>query len=171
MMVMLPVLQLLFFGYAINTDVRNIPTVVFDQDGSAESRDLVRGSRPRASMTSSADVRSYDEISRALSARTPRASAVVVPSSSGGEHPRTGATAAVQLVVDGSDPQTVAERHAHGGLALRRALHELLDHARRAYDRRRARPSAVNAQADHLVQPRARDLDFIVPGLTASSSR
>ena len=35
-------MQLLLFGYAINTDVRHIPTVVYDQDSSAESRDLVR---------------------------------------------------------------------------------------------------------------------------------
>ena len=41
MMVGLPVMQLLLFGYAINTDVRNIPTVVFDPDRSVESRGLV----------------------------------------------------------------------------------------------------------------------------------
>ena len=29
MIVMIPVMQLMLFGYAINTDVRNIPTVVF----------------------------------------------------------------------------------------------------------------------------------------------
>ena len=40
MMVVLPLLQLLLFGYAINTDVRHMPTVVFDQDGTAASRSL-----------------------------------------------------------------------------------------------------------------------------------
>jgi ABC-2 type transport system permease protein len=42
MMVALPILQLLLFGYAINTDVRHIPTVVYDQDRSAASRDLAQ---------------------------------------------------------------------------------------------------------------------------------
>ena len=42
MMVVLPLMQLLLFGYAINTDVRHIPTVVYDQDRSAASRDLAR---------------------------------------------------------------------------------------------------------------------------------
>ena len=42
MMVVLPVMQLLLFGYAINTDVRHVPTVIFDQDQSAASRDLYR---------------------------------------------------------------------------------------------------------------------------------
>ena len=38
MMVALPVLQLLLFGYAINTDIRHVPTVVLDDDHSAASR-------------------------------------------------------------------------------------------------------------------------------------
>ena len=38
MMAVLPVMQLLLFGYAINTDVRNIPMVVYDQDHTAASR-------------------------------------------------------------------------------------------------------------------------------------
>ena len=38
MMAVLPILQLLLFGYAINTDVRHMPTVIYDQDRSAESR-------------------------------------------------------------------------------------------------------------------------------------
>ena len=42
MMIMLPIVQMLLFGWAINTDVRHIPTVVFDQDRSAQSRDLAR---------------------------------------------------------------------------------------------------------------------------------
>ena len=42
MMIALPVMQLLLFGYAINTDVRHIPTIVYDQDNTADSRDLYR---------------------------------------------------------------------------------------------------------------------------------
>ena len=38
MMAGLPLLQLLLFGYAINTDVHHLRTVVFDQDGTASSR-------------------------------------------------------------------------------------------------------------------------------------
>src|SRR5260370_8424191 len=41
MMVGLPVVQLLLFGYAIQTDVRNLPTVVLDQSRTPESRDVV----------------------------------------------------------------------------------------------------------------------------------
>jgi len=36
-----PLIQLLVFGYAVTTDVRNIMTVVYDQDGTPASRELV----------------------------------------------------------------------------------------------------------------------------------
>jgi ABC-2 type transport system permease protein len=36
-----PVVQLLLFGYAVNTDVRNAPTIVMDHDRTAESRGLL----------------------------------------------------------------------------------------------------------------------------------
>src|ERR1041385_3047280 len=41
MMVGIPVIQLLVFGYAIQTDVRNLPTVVLDQSRTPESRDII----------------------------------------------------------------------------------------------------------------------------------
>ena len=37
-----PVLQLLVFGYAVTTDVKEISTAVYDLDRSYESRELVR---------------------------------------------------------------------------------------------------------------------------------
>jgi ABC-2 type transport system permease protein len=33
-----PIIQLMLFGYAVNTDVRNVATMVVDQDQTAESR-------------------------------------------------------------------------------------------------------------------------------------
>jgi ABC-2 type transport system permease protein len=36
-----PVIQIVLFGFAVNTDVNNVPTVLVDQDRSAASRDLV----------------------------------------------------------------------------------------------------------------------------------
>jgi len=38
----IPVLQTLVFGFAVTTDVNNVPTAVFDLDKSFESRELVR---------------------------------------------------------------------------------------------------------------------------------
>jgi ABC-2 type transport system permease protein len=106
MMALLPVMQLLLFGYAINTDVRHIPTVVYDQDQSAESRALVRKLEATGFYDVLGQVRSYDEVERLMRAGTARVS-LVIPEDYAAAL-RDGRGAAVQLLVDGSDPQTVA---------------------------------------------------------------
>lgn len=42
MIIMIPLVQLLLFGYAINTDVRHIPTGVVDDSGSAYGRQITQ---------------------------------------------------------------------------------------------------------------------------------
>ena len=42
LMLAVPVMQLLIFGFAVRTDVRNLPTVIFDQSRSQESRAFVQ---------------------------------------------------------------------------------------------------------------------------------
>src|SRR3974390_1001722 len=37
-----PIVQLLIFGYAANTDIRNISLAIYDLDNSPESRDLIQ---------------------------------------------------------------------------------------------------------------------------------
>jgi len=106
MMVALPVVQLTLFGYAIDTDVRHIPTVVYDQDRSAQSRDFAQSLQATGFYDLRGEVRSYEEISRALRGGDARV-ALVVPEGFASDLVR-GRTANLQLVVDGSDPQTVA---------------------------------------------------------------
>jgi len=105
MMAVLPVMQLLLFGYAINTDVRHIPTLVDDHDHSAESRDLARRMEATGFYDLVGDVHGYDDIEHALRSGEARA-ALVVPARFGADL-QAGRTAQVQLVVDGSDPQIV----------------------------------------------------------------
>ena len=106
MMVMLPVLQLLLFGYAIDTDVRHVATVVYDADQSARSRDLWRSLEASGFYDVVGHVENYAEIERALRAGQARVALVIPPRY--GSDLLTGETASVQLIVDGSDPLTVA---------------------------------------------------------------
>ena len=116
MMVALPVLQLMLFGYAIDTDVRHIPTVVYDQDRSAQSRDFTQRMRATGFYDLAGEVRGYDEIAHALAKGDARVALVVPPGYA--TNLARGRTATLQLVVDGSDPQTVASATtAASGLA------------------------------------------------------
>jgi ABC-2 type transport system permease protein len=106
MMIGLPVVQLMLFGYAINSDVRHIPTVVFDQDRSVESRDLVARLEATGFYDIAGEVTGYEGISLALTTGRARVALVVPPDF--GAHARVGRPTTAQLVLDGSDPQTVA---------------------------------------------------------------
>ena len=45
MLVGIPIIQLLLFGYAINSDPKHLPTAVFDQDGGPQARSIVAALR------------------------------------------------------------------------------------------------------------------------------
>jgi ABC-2 type transport system permease protein len=106
MMVALPVVQLLLFGYAINSDVRHMPTVVWDQDRSPAARGFSQRLAATGFYDLLGEVRSYGEIESGFRSGHTKV-ALVVPPGYGADLAR-GRTASLQLVVDGSDPQTVA---------------------------------------------------------------
>ena len=162
MVAALPIMQLLLFGYAINTDVRHIPTVVFDADASSESRDLVRSLEATAFYDVVGEVRGYDEIERALRGARAR-TALVIPARFASDL-RRGRPTRVQLIIDGSDPQTVASAtDAAAGLVAARS-------AELSVTRLQARglpssPPSISLEPATWYNPELRTAVFVVPGL------
>ena len=156
MMVALPVIQLMLFGYAIDTDVRHIPLVVFDQDQSAQSRDFAQGLRATGFYDLKGEVRGYDEIARALRSGVARV-ALVVPPGYSSDLVR-GRRAVLQLVVDGSDPQTVASAtNTAAGLAQARSAQLSV--------RRTGPQASITLEPDTWFNPELKTSIYIVPGL------
>jgi ABC-2 type transport system permease protein len=134
----------MLFGYAIDTDVRHIPTVVYDQDRSAQSRDFAQRMRATGFYDLKGEVRGYDEIERAMRSGAARV-ALVVPEGYASDLAR-GRPASLQLVVDGSDPQTVSSATAAAtGLA-------------------QGRPRVL-LEPDTWYNPDLKTAIYIVPGL------
>jgi ABC-2 type transport system permease protein len=162
MMVGLPVMQLLLFGYAINTDVRHIPTVVWDQDKSAESRDLVRRLEATGFYDIDYAVRGQNEIEAALQASLARV-ALVIPSRFG-ESLRGGDSSRVQLVIDGSDPLTVSSAiNTATALVGARSL-ELLA-LRRQRNGQSPEPEPLRIEPTIWYNPELETAIYVVPGL------
>ncbi|MGD0530142.1 MAG: ABC transporter permease [Polyangiaceae bacterium] len=162
MMAVMPVVMLLLFGYAINTDVRHIPTLVDDQDQTAESRDLARRLEATGFYDVVGVVHGYDDIERALRQGEARVALVIPPRFAADI--AAGVTVRVQLVVDGSDPTIVgsAENTASGLVAARSA--ELgVQHLTRIGGH--AVPDALDLSPDILYNPDQRTAVYIVPGL------
>jgi ABC-2 type transport system permease protein len=107
-----PIIQLLLFGYAVNTDVHNVATALVDHDRTAESRDLV------SALTASGYFRIVTTSDRSadLGHALDHGDAVVgleIPVGYGVDLLR-GRSPAVQLLVDGtnSNTATVAQGYA-----------------------------------------------------------
>src|SRR5215207_9261351 len=78
MMVGIPAVQLVLFGYAIRTEVRHLPTVVLDESRSAESRALVDVMRNTGNFDIVGHVGSREALAREIE-RGRAAAALIVP--------------------------------------------------------------------------------------------
>jgi ABC-2 type transport system permease protein len=101
---LLPLLLLVFFGYAITLDVRDIRLAVLDQDRSSRSRELVDAMVASGYFRISHDLEHYRDAGAVLAAGDATAVLTIPPrfgsSLDGGQRP------ALQLLVDGSDANT-----------------------------------------------------------------
>ena len=66
MIVFVPIMQTLIFGYAINYDVKHLKTVVYDEARSVESRDVVSKMTATEYFTVVGHVSSFEELRHAL---------------------------------------------------------------------------------------------------------
>jgi ABC-2 type transport system permease protein len=100
----IPCIQVVVIGYAVNMDVRHVALLVLDQDNSLDSRNLVArfaGSNyfdVVGNASSDADVEEWIDHGRAT--------AVLHLNPGFAEDLRAGRTAQVQMIVDGSDSNT-----------------------------------------------------------------
>lgn len=100
-----PVMQLLLLGYAATNDVRNVPVVVYDQDRSPASRELLDAYRAADYFQLAYSVDSEDALHAKINDGSARAGMIIPPNY--GAQIAGGHTAQVAFVIDGSDP-TVA---------------------------------------------------------------
>lgn len=107
-----PVIQLLAFGYAVSTDVRDVATFVIDDDGSRESRELVETFTASGYFRVAGFSRRPADLVRAID-HGEAVLGLVIPAGFARDL-RRGVTAHVQLIFDGtnSNVATVAQGYA-----------------------------------------------------------
>ncbi|MBU1700988.1 MAG: ABC transporter permease [Candidatus Eisenbacteria bacterium] len=101
---LLPVLLLVLFGYAITWDVREIKSVIVDQDASRSSRDLAAALRSSGYFEVRAPVGETNEAVALLDRGTVQLVLVIPPGFAADLG--AGRTAPLQALVDGSDANT-----------------------------------------------------------------
>ena len=105
-MLVVPVMQTIIFGYAIDTQIENIPTVVFNMDGRQLSQELVASFENSRRFRLIAHVLSEDAFQRALSSGHAKVGLRIPPNYV--DQVLRGEQAQLQVLIDGSDSQVAS---------------------------------------------------------------
>ena len=114
MLVGIPAIQLLLFGFAIRMEVRHLPAVVLDESRSAESRALTQAMINTGNFDLLGPVADRSEMQRLIERGDARAAIVIPPEFETDLLRRRTATA--QVIIDAADP--LASQAAIGAAAL-----------------------------------------------------
>jgi ABC-2 type transport system permease protein len=159
-----PVMMLVLFGYALTLDVDRVPTLIYDQDQTPQSRELIArfaGSRYFQMLGS---VNEYRTVERAIN-RGRCLLAVVIPNDYG-RHLLASQEADVQLILDGSDSNTASITLGYADALTRAYAFELQTQALERRGGGKLDPP-VDAQLRVWYNPELQSRNYIVPGLIA----
>ena len=102
LVLVIPIMQLFLLGYAATTDVRNVPMAVYDQDRSAESRQLLDAYRAADYFSLAYYVNSEAALRQLIDYGDARVG-IIIPPDYGLQLQRSD-SAQVAFILDGSDP-------------------------------------------------------------------
>ncbi len=117
MALIVPVVMLLLFGYAVNTDVENSPLAVLDMASTRESRELAAAFNNSGYFKVEEYVTEYGQLKRLIDSGEMKAG-LIIPSDYSTLLKR-GESPAVQLIIDGSDPTVARILLTTGNLIVR----------------------------------------------------
>lgn len=160
----IPLLMLLAFGYALTLDVDRVPFVVWDQSGTAQSREFVARFTGTPYFALRGGVDGYAPLEHAIDEREAML-ALVIPADFG-RALDGGRTVAVQAIVDGSDSNTAGIVLGYTqAIALAFNQQLALDQIRRRTGL--APGTGLDLRTRIWFNPDLASRNFIVPGILA----
>jgi ABC-2 type transport system permease protein len=160
-----PLFQIIVFGYAVNTDVKHIATAVYDLDNSVLSRELVARLQQSGYFDIIQRVDSVEAIRDLIDHG--RAKAAVQINHGFTAAIEGGRTAPVQVIVDGTDPNTARIVLSYAVKIIRRYSDQLL--VAREVRRRGAawQPPELELQSRAWFNDNLESRNYYVPGVMA----
>jgi ABC-type multidrug transport system permease subunit len=164
LMLLVPMLQLLLFGYAINTDVRNIKTAVYNLDPGPQSRELLHAFENTDYFKIVSYAGSDEELNHDIVSGRVKIGIKIPPDYS--DRLLTNRQATVLVLIDGSD-SSIATQSLQ--VASQVGLTESLARLSSTLQSRDSRTSQlpVEIRPKMLFNPDSRSANFMVPGLIA----
>jgi len=153
----LPVFQLVLFGL-IDTNVKHVPTAVFDQSRTSQSRELLRDFVNTSYFDIVDEVGSREQLRQKIVAGQASVGIEVPPQYARDLVNRR--TADVLVLIDGSDSSIAAQAlAAANGVVLQQSLRDLIA--------RSGREMTVEIHPMMLFNPDSRSANLLIPGLVA----
>lgn len=159
-----PALFLLLYGYALNFDIRNIALAVEDRDRTSTSRLVVSAFVNSGYFEYAAGVTGSGEIERLIDRNAIRA-ALVIPRGFG-EDVRRGARTEVQVIVDGDNANTATTVVGYAQ-AIVAEVSASLEREIGVANLARASGPPITLESQVWYNPQLRSTLFLVPGLIA----
>lgn len=160
MLLGVPAFMVLLYGYALNRDVRHVPTAFQDRDLSAASRDFIASFVNSTCFDRVADLDPGADFEHLLERRRARA-ILVVPERFAADL-AAGRTARVQLILDGTDANTASTVLGYATSLVAESNVEIV---RRALPGGAAGLAGIRAEPRVWYNPELRSTSFLVPGL------
>lgn len=158
----MPLVQSLVFGYAVTTDVRQVATAIYDQSATPESRDLIDRFTHSGYFTVKSMIRSDREMDELIN-RGKVAAIIRIPPDFSSKI-AAGTAAPVQIIVDGTDSNTAGIVLNYVGNIVRNRAVELLQKRMNSLGRE---PVGVNLQTRSWFNENLTSRNFYVPGVIA----
>lgn len=153
-----PIMMLFLFGYAINTTVDHIQTVIADETRDQRSRDFVRAAVNTGYFDVVADVPDARAARAAIDSGEAKVAFIIPPTF--GADTLAGRTAQVQALIDGSDPNVAQTALLTAStLAQARGVQLLAESAGRPVS------SPLDLRPTILYNPGLQSVNFMIPGL------
>ena len=155
----MPVVMLVIFGYAVSFDIDNVPTVVVDQDRTAQSRGLVQHLFTGTTFRDMGELDDPEQVEAAFRGNRARLG-IVIPRGYARSIGR-GEEARVQLMVDAADNMTATSILSFAGRFT------VSENQRVAREVIGVSPELLEPRVRALFNPGMRSALFLVPGLIA----
>jgi ABC-2 type transport system permease protein len=161
-----PVLQLVLFGYAVNLDVRDIPTAVCDLDRSPDARKILAAFTNSGYFTVKARVERLEEIDKLID-NGRAVLAIVLPRGFGADL-RAGRQGVLQIVVDGTESRSALIGLNYAAMIIGRQSQKLLlETIVRRLPAGAFEPGLIDPAIRVWYNPELRSRTFMVPGVLA----
>ncbi len=159
----MPIIMMLLFGYAVNTEVDKIPTAVFDQSLTQESREYIDKFVASDYFKVVRGVSSEKEMADLIDGGKVKA-CIIIPSDYA-KKIKSGGDAQTQLIIDGTDP-TTARTALNSGILISQVYSlDLKSHAASKLGMSMGPMPGVTVNTRVWYNPNLKSSRFTIPGL------